>query len=226
MPQARGRNWNTGKPERGIWVFAASDFLSVLRSVADCSDDSADYGGAEDGQAARFVVVAFQVRRRRRRRRRAGARSGSVVAMRRCGRMMPCDRVPVLLRRLGGRGFLVLPGRRRGLAAAAMGGRRHGRAAKGDTRESCDCHCLDLVHVTPTFPRFLRLHRVRGRGARFLTEKISTDVLGLSVWRRTAETFVKHDRLPLYFAKSQVWPLFVERKNDIIQMFSLRVVVP
>ena len=43
---------------------------------------------------------------------------------------------------------------------------------------------------------------------------------------RTAETFVKHDRLPLYFAKSQVWPLFVERKNDIIQVFSLGVVVP
>ena len=146
--------------------------------------------------------------------------------MRRGGRMMPCDRVAVLLRRLGGRGFLVLPGRCRGLAAAAVGGRRHGRATKGDTRESCDCHCLDLVHVTPTFPRFLRLHKVRGRGARFLTEKISTDVLGLSAWRRTAETFVKHDRLPLYFAKSQVWPLFVERKNDIIQMFSLRVVVP
>ena len=39
---------------------------------------------------------------------------------------------------------------------------------------------------------------------------------GCLAWRRTAETFVKHDRLPLYFAKSQVWPLFVERKNDII----------
>ena len=76
------------------------------------------------------------------------------------------------------------------------------------------------------FRAFLRLHKVRGRGARFLTEKILTDVLGLSAWRRTAETFVKHDRLPLYFAKSQVWPLFVERKNDIIQVFSLGVVVP
>ena len=183
-------------PLRVAVLWLSSDFRPALRSVADCSDDSADQGGAEDGQAACLVVVV----------------------MRRGGRMMPCDRVAVLLRRFGGRGFLVLPGRRRGLAAAAMGGRRHGRAAKGDTRESCDCHCLDLVHVTPTFLRFLRLHRVRGRGARFLTEKISTDVLGLSAWRRTAETFVKHDRLPLYFAKSQVWPLFIERKNDITRL--------
>ena len=156
-------------PLRVAVLRLSSDFSPALRSVADCSDDSADHGGAEDGQAARLVVVAFQVRWRRRRR--AGARSGSVVAMRRCGRMMPCDRLVVFLRRFGGRGFLVLPGRRRGLAAAAMGGRRHGRAAKGDTRESCDCHCLDLVHVTPTFPRFLCLHKVRSRGARFLTEK-------------------------------------------------------
>ena len=44
------------------------------------------------------------------------------------------------------------------------------RAAEGHTRECRDCHCLDrLVHVTPTFPGFLPLHKVRHIALKFLT---------------------------------------------------------
>ena len=36
----------------------------------------------------------------------------------------------------------------------------------------------------------------------------------------------KQGKLPRYFAKSQILLLFFERKNDIIQVFSFRVIVP
>ena len=115
--------------------------------------DAADNRTAEDGEAVAAVVDVNDRRRWRRRRwRRRGRRRGrnpaSVVVMRR-GAMVD------------GGGFRA--------ASAMRGG--HCRAAEGHTRESRDCHCLDrLVHVTPTFPGFLPLHKARRVMGCFLTE--------------------------------------------------------
>ena len=109
--------------------------------------DAADNRTAEDGEAV-AAVVDVNDRRRGRRWRRRGRDPASVVVMRGGAMMHGCG-----LR----------------TASAMRGG--HCRAAEGHTRECRDCHCLDrLVHVTPTFPGFLPLHKVRRVMGCFLTE--------------------------------------------------------
>ena len=109
--------------------------------------DAADNRTAEDGEAV-AAVVDVNDRRRRRRWRRRGRDPASVVVMRR-GAMMDSSVFRT--------------------ASMMRGG--HCRAAKGHTRECRDCHCLDrLVHVTPTFPGFLPLHKARRVMGCFLTE--------------------------------------------------------
>ena len=110
--------------------------------------DAADNRTAENGETVAAVVDVNDRRRWRRRRWRRGRNPASVVMMRR-GAMVD------------GGGFRA--------ASAMRGG--HCRAAEGYTRESRDCHCLDrLVHVTPTFPGFLPLHKARREKWSFLTE--------------------------------------------------------
>ena len=76
------------------------------------------------------------------------------------------------LRPLRGRGLLMLFLGSRSLAAAWCGSRQ-GRAANRNTRESRDCHLDDLlVHVTPTFPGFLPLHKARREKWWFLTQNL------------------------------------------------------
>ena len=106
--------------------------------------DATDNRTTEDGET---IAAVMDVNDRRRGRRR-GRDPASVVMMRR-GAMVD------------GGGFRA--------ASAMRGG--HCRAAEGHTRECRDCHCLDrLVHVTPTFPGFLPLHKARRGTGRFLTE--------------------------------------------------------
>ena len=106
--------------------------------------DAADNRTAEDGEPVAAVV---DVNDRRRRWRRRGRNPATVVMMRGGAMMNGCG-----LR-----------------AASAMRG-CHSRAAEGHTRECRDCHCLDrLVHVTPTFPGFLPLHKARRGLGCFLT---------------------------------------------------------
>ena len=107
--------------------------------------DAADNRTAEDGEPVAAVV---DVNDRRRRWRRRGRNPATVVMM---------------------RGGAMMHGGAFRTAAMMRGG--HCRAAEGHTRECRDCHCLDrLVHVTPTFPGFLPLHKVRRGTGCFLTE--------------------------------------------------------
>ena len=116
--------------------------------------DAADNRTAEDGETVAAVVDMNDRRRGRRRRR-----------WRRRGRN------PASMMMVMGRGDAVMNGS--AFRSASMMGSGHCRAAEGHTRECRDCHCLDrLVHVTPTFPGFLPLHKVRRIGRRFLTQKI------------------------------------------------------
>ena len=135
----------------------------------------------------KYAVVMLDVNdaRRRRRRRWGGMPHGSRV-VNRCavaGDLMAMRlarfRSGCLLRRGG---FLMRRGRS---LAAARGGSSHRCPANRHTRECRDCHCLDrLVHVTPTFPGFLPLHKARrGKGC-FLTEIIIEKILsGITRWR-------------------------------------------
>ena len=122
--------------------------------------DAADNRAADDGEAVAAVVDVNDRRRRWRRGRRRGRRRNPaavmMVVMRGCAMM---------------RGFAMMDGCAFRSATVMRSG--HWRAAEGHTRESRDCH-LDylLVHVTPTFPGFLPLHKVRRTGRRFLTQKI------------------------------------------------------
>ena len=114
------------------------------------ANDAADNRTAEDGEAVAAVVDVNDRRRGRRRRwwRRRGRNPAAVMMM---------------------RGDVVVNGCGLRTASAMRGG--HCRAAEGHTRECRDCHCLDrLVHVTPTFPGFLPLHKVRRGTGCFLTE--------------------------------------------------------
>ena len=96
--------------------------------------DAADNRTAEDGETVAAVVDVNDLWRRRRR------NPAAVMVMMRGGAMMD------------GSAF----------RSASMMGSGHCRAAEGHTRECRDCHCLDrLVHVTPTFPGFLPLHKGR-----------------------------------------------------------------
>lgn len=114
--------------------------------------DAADNRTAEDGEAVAAVMDVND--RRRGRRGRRGRRRG---------------RNPASMMMVMGRGDAVMNGS--AFRSASMMGSGHCRAAEGHTRECRDCHCLDrLVHVTPTFPGFLPLHKARrGKGC-FLTE--------------------------------------------------------
>ena len=114
--------------------------------------DAADNRTAEDGEAVAAVVDVNDRRRGRRRRR-----------WRRRGRN------PASMMMVMGRGDAVMNGS--AFRSASMMGSGHCRAAEGHTRECRDCHCLDrLVHVTPTFPGFLPLHKARRGTECFLTE--------------------------------------------------------
>ena len=135
-------------------------FLSVSSLVNECANDAADNRAAEDGEAVAAVVDVNDRRRRWRRGRRWGRRRNPaavmMVVMRGCAMM---------------RGFAMMDGCAFRSATVMRSG--HCRAAEGHTRESRDCHCLDrLVHVTPTFPGFLPLHKARRGKGRFLTQKI------------------------------------------------------
>ena len=115
--------------------------------------DAADNRTAEDGEAV-AAVMDVNDRRRGRRRGRRWRRRG---------------RNPASMMMVMGRGDVVVNGCGLRTASAMRGG--HCRAAEGHTRECRDCHCLDrLVHVTPTFPGFLPLHKVRRGTGCFLTE--------------------------------------------------------
>ena len=103
----------------------------------------------EDGETVAAVMDVNDRRRGRRRRWRRRGRNPAAVVVMHWGAMVD------------GGGFRA--------ASAMRGG--HCRAAEGYTRESRDCHCLDrLVHVTPTFPGFLPLHKARREKWSFLTE--------------------------------------------------------
>ena len=107
--------------------------------------DAADNRAAEDGEAVTAVV---DVNDRRRGRRRGRNPATMMMVVMSGGAMMD-----------GG-----------AFRPASMMGSGHCRAAESHTRESRDCHCLDrLVHVTPTFPGFLPLHKVRRVTVNFLT---------------------------------------------------------
>ena len=140
--------------------WSCHNFLSVSSLVNECANDAADNRAAEDGEAVAAVVDVNDRRRRWRRGRRRGRRRNPaavmMVVMRGCAMM---------------RGFAMMDGCAFRSATVMRSG--HCRAAEGHTRESRDCH-LDylLVHVTPTFPGFLPLHKVRRTGRRFLTQKI------------------------------------------------------
>lgn len=154
-------------------------FLSVSSLVNECANDAADDGCAEDGQAVRLVVFDVNDLVARGGRRWSGMPHGCRV-VRRCWcaamsdfmSVRRCFLMATTLCRLPGRGFLLLLGMSRTLATARSGSCQS-RTANRNTRESRDCH-LDylLVHVTPTFPGFLPLHKVRRTGRRFLTQKI------------------------------------------------------
>lgn len=141
-------------------------FLSVSSLVNECANDAADNRAAEDGEAVAAVVDVNDRRRRWRRGRRRGRRRNPaavmMVVMRGCAMMCGCAMM---------RGCAMMDGCAFRSATVMRSG--HCRAAEGHTRECRDCHCLDrLVHVTPTFPGFLPLHKVRRTGRRFLTQKI------------------------------------------------------
>ena len=113
--------------------------------------DASDNRTAEDGEAVAAVVDVNDRRRGRRRRWRRRGRNPASMMM------------------VMGRGDAVMNGS--AFRSASMMGSGHCRAAEGHTRECRDCHCLDrLVHVTPTFPGFLPLHKVRRGTGSFLTE--------------------------------------------------------
>ena len=141
-------------------------FLSVSSLVNECANDAADNRSAEDGEAVAAVVDVNDRRRRWRRGRRRGRRRNPaavmMVVMRGCAMMCGCAMM---------RGCAMMDGCAFRSATVMRSG--HCRAAEGHTRECRDCHCLDrLVHVTPTFPGFLPLHKVRRTGRRFLTQEI------------------------------------------------------
>ena len=109
--------------------------------------DAADNRTAEDREAVAAVVDVNDRRRGRRRRRGRNPATVMVVVM---------------------RGYAMMDGSAFRAASVMRG--CHCRAAESHTRESRDCHCLDrLVHVTPTFPGFLPLHKVRRVTVNFLT---------------------------------------------------------
>ena len=154
--------------------------------VNESANDAANDGRAKDCQTVRLVVMLdVNDARRRRRRRRGGMSHGSRV-VNRCavaGDLMAMRlarfRSGCLLRRGG-----ILMRRGRSLAAA-RGGSSHRCPANRHTRECRDCHLDDLlVHVTPTFPGFLPLHKARrGKGC-FLTEIIiEKNLSGITRWR-------------------------------------------
>ena len=134
--------------------------------------DAADNRAADDGEAVAAVVDVNDRRRRWRRGRRRGRRRNPavvmMVVMRGCAMMCGCAMMDGCAMM---RGFAMMDGCAFRSATVMRSG--HCRAAEGHTRESRDCH-LDylLVHVTPTFPGFLPLHKVRRTGRRFLTQKI------------------------------------------------------
>ena len=124
--------------------------------------DAADNRAADDGEAVAAVVDVNDRRRRRRRGRRRNPATVMVVVMRGFAMMDGCAMM---------RGFAMMDGCAFRSATVMRSG--HCRAAEGHTRECRDCHCLDrLVHVTPTFPGFLPLHKARREMRRFLTQNL------------------------------------------------------
>ena len=154
--------------------------------VNESADNTSDDGCAEDSETVRLVVMLDVNDARRRRRRRWGGMPHGSRVVNRCavaGGLMAMRlarfRSGCLLRRGG---FLMRRGRS---LAAARGGSSHRCPANRHTRECRDCHLDDLlVHVTPTFPGFLPLHKARrGKGC-FLTEIIIEKILsGITRWR-------------------------------------------
>ena len=142
--------------------WSCHNFLSVSSLVNECANDAADNRAAEDGEAVAAVVDVNDRRRRRRRGRRRNPATVMVVVMRWCAMMDGCAMM---------RGFAMMDGCAFRSTTVMRGG--HCRAAEGHTRECRDCHCLDrLVHVTPTFPGFLPLHKARREMRRFLTQNL------------------------------------------------------
>ena len=142
--------------------------------VNECANDASDNCRAENCPAVCLVVFDVNDARRGRRRRSGmphGSRmvgrcavAGDVGAVR-----LPRLRGGCLLRRGG---LLMLLGGSRSLAAPRCGSRQS-RAANRHTRECRDCHLDDLlVHVTPTFPGFLPLHKARREKWWFLTQNL------------------------------------------------------
>ena len=141
------------------------------------TDDAADHRSAENGPSVRLMVM-FDVNNVRRRRGRQRGRRRRCWMPHGCRVVSRCavvgDLMAVCLARFR-RGCLLLCRcllvRGGGTLATPGSGSRQRRTANRHTRECRDCHLDDLlVHVTPTFPGFLPLHKARRGTGSFLTE--------------------------------------------------------
>lgn len=144
--------------------------------VNESANDAPDDCRAEHGPAVCLVVFDVNDARRGRRRRRRGGMPHGCRVVSRCSVASDLWAVRLSWLRggclLGRGGLLMLLGGSRSLAAARCGSRQS-RAANRHTRECRDCHLDDLlVHVTPTFPGFLPLHKARREKWWFLTQNL------------------------------------------------------
>ena len=154
--------------------------------VNESANDAANDGRAKDCQTVRLVVMLdMNDGARRRGRRRSWMPHGCRVVSR-CA--VVGNLVPMCLARSWRGGLLgrrclflcrCLLMRRGGTLVAPRSGSRQRRTANRHTRECRDCHLDDLlVHVTPTFPGFLPLHKARRYSMNILTRKMTRMMQG------------------------------------------------